>query len=84
MTVQSGLLLLGGAILLVAAGLPIKLPKVGSTSTADSPTLLWRPASNLFNIDFVPASGSNLPISLIFYKASTQSAFGGIIKRYNP
>ena len=62
----------------------IKLPKVGSTSTADSPTLLWRPASNQFNIDFVPASGSNLPISLIFYKASTQSAFGGIIKRYTP
>ena len=62
----------------------IKLPKVGATATADSPTLLWRPASNLLNIDFVPASGSNLPISLIFYKASAPSAFGGIIKRYNP
>jgi PKD repeat protein len=62
----------------------IKLPKVGATSTADQPTLLWRPASNQFNIDFVPASGSNLPISLIFYKASGPSAFGGVIKGYNP
>ena len=62
----------------------IKLPKVGSTSSADSPTLLWRPASNLFNIDFVPASGSNLPISLVFYRAGGQSAFGGVIKRYTP
>ncbi|WP_424951411.1 stalk domain-containing protein [Deinococcus sp.] len=62
----------------------IKLPKVGATATADSPTLLWRPASNLFNIDFVPASGSNLPISLVFYKASGPSAFGGVIKRYTP
>jgi PKD repeat protein len=62
----------------------IKLPKVGALSTPDSPTLLWRPASNQFNIDFVPASGSNLPISLVFYKSSAQSAFGGSIKRYNP
>jgi len=62
----------------------IKLPKIGSTGTPDSPTLLWRPVSNLFNIDFVPASGSNLPISLVFYKATSPSAFGGVVKRYTP
>ncbi|MGI8747602.1 MAG: copper amine oxidase N-terminal domain-containing protein, partial [Deinococcus sp.] len=64
----------------------IKLPRVGATSSANQPTLLWRPTSNRLNIAFVPASGSNLPISLVFYRVAAPGSFGGDanIKRYNP
>ena len=36
------------------------------------------------NIDFVPASGSNLPISLVFYRTRTMPGFGGVLKSYTP
>ncbi|MFC4453061.1 stalk domain-containing protein [Deinococcus sonorensis] len=62
----------------------IKLPRSGTASLPDQPTLLWRAESNTINLDFVPASGSALPISLVFYRAAAPDAFGGIIKRYNP
>ncbi len=64
----------------------LKLPKNGATSTPDQPTLLWRPASNHIAIDFVPASGSNLPISLVFYRSGVRGDVGGVvnIKRYTP
>lgn len=47
----------------------IKLPRTGNAIAPDQPVLLWRPATNRLNIDFVPSSGSNLPISLVFYPA---------------
>ncbi|ULH14936.1 copper amine oxidase N-terminal domain-containing protein [Deinococcus sp. KNUC1210] len=64
----------------------LKLPEVGATGTPDQPTLLWRPASNHISIDFVPASGSNLPISLVFYRSAAPGSVGGVIniKRYTP
>ncbi|PNY82920.1 copper amine oxidase [Deinococcus koreensis] len=62
----------------------IKLPRVGSALKPSEPTLLWRAQSDRLNIDFVPASGSNLPISLVFYRARSLSGFGGVIKTYQP
>ncbi len=62
----------------------IKLPKNGNALNPNEPVLLWRPKSDQMNIDFVPASGSNLPISLIFYRARNLSEFGGVTKTYQP
>ena len=62
----------------------IKLPRVGNALKPSEPTLLWRAQSDRLNIDFVPASGSNLPISLVFYRARSLSGFGGVIKTYQP
>ncbi|WP_272976286.1 copper amine oxidase N-terminal domain-containing protein [Deinococcus geothermalis] len=62
----------------------IKLPRTGNALTPDQPVLLWRAQSDRLNIDFVPASGSNLPISLVFYRAPFQSAVGGVLKTYQP
>ncbi|MDV6376004.1 copper amine oxidase N-terminal domain-containing protein [Deinococcus sp. ZS9-10] len=47
----------------------IKLPKSGNAINPQEPVLLWRAGSDRLNIDFIPASGSNLPISLVFYRA---------------
>ncbi|NTY00717.1 copper amine oxidase N-terminal domain-containing protein [Deinococcus sp. JMULE3] len=62
----------------------IKLPRSGNALKPDEPVLLWRPQSDRLNIDFVPSSGSNLPISLIFYRAGRAGAEGGVIKTYRP
>lgn len=62
----------------------IKLPRTGNALKPDEPVLLWRPQSDRLNIDFVPSSGSNLPISLVFYRARTLSGFGGLLKTYQP
>ena len=62
----------------------VKLPRSGVALTPDRPTLLWRAQSDLLKIDFVPASGSNLPISLVFYPARTPGALGGQPRRTLP
>ncbi|MBB5235603.1 copper amine oxidase N-terminal domain-containing protein [Deinococcus budaensis] len=62
----------------------IKLPRTGNALTPDQPVLLWRAQSDRLNIDFVPASGSNLPVSLVFYRARPQTGFGGLYKTYQP
>jgi PKD repeat protein len=62
----------------------IKLPRTGAALMPNQPVMLWRPQTDRLNIDFVPASGSNLPISLVFYNAKVQGGFGGIIKTYQP
>ena len=62
----------------------VKLPKSGAALTPDKPTLLWRSQSDLLKIDFVPASGSNLPVSLVFYPGRTSGAVGGLLKTYTP
>ncbi|GHF65765.1 hypothetical protein GCM10017781_46880 [Deinococcus metalli] len=62
----------------------VKLPRVGTALNPGSPTLVWRAQSDRLNIDFVPASGSNLPISLVFYRAQTLPGWGGVIKTYQP
>jgi PKD repeat protein len=62
----------------------VKLPRVGSALTPDTPTLLWRAETDSLGIDFVPASGSNLPISLVFYQTRVPGAYGGTIKTYTP
>ncbi len=62
----------------------IKLPRTGTALNPGAPTLMWRAASDTLNIDFVPASGSNLPISLVFYRAQTLPGWGGVTKTYQP
>ncbi len=62
----------------------IKLPRSGNALTPDQPVLLWRSQTGRLNIDFVPASGSNLPVSLIFYRTQVQPGFGGVLKTYQP
>lgn len=62
----------------------VKLPRVGNALNADSPTLLWRAQTDSLNIDFVPASGSSLPISLVFYRAKQLGAYSGVLKNYVP
>lgn len=62
----------------------VKLPRSGVALTPDKPTLLWRSQSDQLKIDFVPASGSNLPISLVFYQARTPGTLGSLTKTYTP
>lgn len=62
----------------------IKLPRVGNALQPNQPVLLWRAQADQLKIDFVPASGSNLPISLVFYKTRPLSGEGGITKTYQP
>ncbi|WP_082869784.1 copper amine oxidase [Deinococcus puniceus] len=62
----------------------IKMPRTGTALSPNQPVMLWRAQTDRLNIDFVPASGSNLPISLVFYKTKMQSGFGGILKTYQP
>ena len=62
----------------------IKLPRSGSALKPDQPTLLWRSQSDQLKIDFVPASGSNLPINLIFYPARLPGAVGEQRKKNAP
>lgn len=63
----------------------IKLPRTGNALKPDEPVLLWRPQADRLNIDFVPASGSNLPVSLVFYRArSAEEGVGGGVKTYQP
>ncbi|GGL77244.1 hypothetical protein GCM10010840_14000 [Deinococcus aerolatus] len=64
----------------------IKLPRSGNAIKPEEPVMLWRAGSDRLNIDFIPASGSNLPISLVFYRApntGTQGAGNGL-KTYQP
>ncbi|MFC4639999.1 copper amine oxidase N-terminal domain-containing protein [Deinococcus hohokamensis] len=62
----------------------IKLPRSGNASSPQQPVLLWRAQSERLNIDFVPASGSNLPVSLVFYRTRSLPGFGGVLKDYQP
>ena len=62
----------------------IKLPKVGNALSPNQPVLLWRSLSDQLNIDFIPASGSNLPISLVFYRTRQNTGYGGVLKTYQP
>lgn len=62
----------------------IKLPRSGNALLPDQPVMLWRPLSDQLNIDFIPASGSNLPVSLVFYRARPQLGQGGGLKTYQP
>lgn len=62
----------------------IKLPRSGNALRPDQPVLLWRPQADRLNIDFVPASGSNLPVSLVFYRSRSAPGFGGTLKTYVP
>ncbi|MBZ9753016.1 copper amine oxidase N-terminal domain-containing protein [Deinococcus sp. HMF7604] len=62
----------------------IKLPRTGNALKPDEPVMLWRAQSDRLKIDFVPSSGSNLPISLVFYRTRGLSGDGGIIKTYQP
>ena len=61
----------------------IKLPRTGNAIAPNQPVLLWRPATNRLNIDFVPASGSSLPVSLVFYPARLPG-LDGAVKTYQP
>lgn len=62
----------------------IKLPRVGNALAPNQPVLLWRSISDRMNIDFIPASGSNLPISLVFYRTRPNVGYGGVLKTYQP
>lgn len=62
----------------------IKLPRTGNALQPNQPVLLWRSLSDRLNIDFIPASGSNLPISLVFYRTRPNTGYGGLIKTYQP
>lgn len=62
----------------------IKLPRVGNALQPNQPVLLWRSLSDRLNIDFIPASGSNLPISLVFYRTRPNVGYGGVLKNYQP
>ena len=61
----------------------IKLPRVGNALVPEQPVLLWRPGADRINVDFVPASGSNLPISLVFYPSGSQG-LSTLLKTYQP
>ncbi|SEJ45115.1 hypothetical protein SAMN04488058_10890 [Deinococcus reticulitermitis] len=62
----------------------IKLPRTGNAIQPNQPVLLWRPQSDRLKIDFIPASGSNLPISLVFYPSQPGAGYGGAAKTYQP
>ncbi|KEF34861.1 copper amine oxidase [Deinococcus sp. RL] len=66
----------------------IKLPRTGNAIEPDQPVLLWRTRSDRLDLDLVPASGSNLPVSLIFYRGGTGTGtgtgYGGLFKPYQP
>ncbi|UBV42370.1 copper amine oxidase N-terminal domain-containing protein [Deinococcus taeanensis] len=62
----------------------IKLPRTGNALKPDEPVLLWRAQSDRLNIDFVPSSGSNLPISLVFYRTRLADGPSGVTKTYQP
>ncbi|WP_051668634.1 copper amine oxidase [Deinococcus frigens] len=64
----------------------IKLPRSGNAIKPQEPVLLWRAGSDRLNIDFIPASGSNLPISLVFYRSGQKgvSGLGEFLKTYQP
>lgn len=62
----------------------IKLPRTGNALIPNQPVLLWRSLSDRLNIDFIPASGSNLPISLVFYRTHPNTGYGGVLKTYQP
>ncbi|RJF73647.1 copper amine oxidase N-terminal domain-containing protein [Deinococcus cavernae] len=62
----------------------IKLPRTGNALQPNQPVLLWRSLSDRLNIDFIPASGSNLPVSLVFYRTRPNAGYGGLFKTYQP
>ena len=62
----------------------LKLPRSGVLSQPGQPALLWRAAGDKLNIDFVPASGSNLPICFVFYRAAPLRISGELFKPYRP
>ncbi|WP_027482500.1 hypothetical protein [Deinococcus pimensis] len=46
----------------------MRVPRSGVLTKPDVPQLLWRARSDVLNLSFVPANGSNLPVSLVFYR----------------
>lgn len=68
----------------------IKLPKIGNALKPDKPVLLWRPHEDSLNLSLIPASGSSLPINLVFYRlnhpvhANASATLGPKYKRYRP
>lgn len=46
----------------------LRVPNSGVLSRAESPLLLWRAENDRLNLRFVPANGSHLPVSLVFYR----------------
>lgn len=74
-----------GAMQLVDGALQqaIKLPRSGVLTKPDQPALLWRATTDKIDINFIPSSGSNLPISFVFYRTGVP----GVIearKTYRP
>jgi len=47
----------------------LRVPRSGVLSSAVAPVLLWRAQDAALRFDFVPASGSSLPVALIFYRS---------------
>ncbi|PYE55703.1 copper amine oxidase N-terminal domain-containing protein [Deinococcus yavapaiensis] len=47
----------------------VRVPRSGVLTNPERPLLLWRSQSERLNFKFVPANGSNLPVSLVFYRA---------------
>ncbi len=62
----------------------LKLPRSGALSQPGQPALLWRAGGDQLDIDFVPASGSNLPVSFVFYRAAPPRVSGELFKSYRP
>ena len=53
----------------------MRVPRSGVLTQPDAPMLLWRAQSDRLNFSFVPANGSNLPVSLVFYRSpNTETA----------
>ncbi|AFZ66566.1 hypothetical protein [Deinococcus peraridilitoris] len=46
----------------------MRVPRSGVLTKPDVPLLLWRTQTERLNFSFVPANGSNLPVSLVFYR----------------
>lgn len=65
----------------------VRMPRKGNAIKSDKPVLLWRPATDRIKIDFIPASGSNLPVSFIFYRTNDNTDYsetGGTKRQYIP
>ena len=46
----------------------MRVPRSGVLTKPDVPLVLWRAQTDRLNFGFVPANGSNLPVSLVFYR----------------
>jgi hypothetical protein len=46
----------------------VRVPRAGVLSAPDKPMIFMRSASENVRLDFIPASGSQLPVHLVFYR----------------